>query len=122
MIYAVIQATEVWAGDANVVAEVVREAAAGLVAVIDRRKQSAKKQQKSVRILVASVDRLDHDICRVAADFAHRARTLQHESILADDSETHFLMTHVVKREGLIEKADEGPDRAGRIVVLCLAK
>ena len=31
VIYAVIQATEVWAGDANVVAEVVREAAAGLV-------------------------------------------------------------------------------------------
>ena len=73
-------------------------------------------------ILVMRADRRCDELFRRAADLGHRACAFEHEAVLALDLQPDHRRFHVVEREALVEKADEGAERGGRVVVLGLAE
>ncbi|MNN29530.1 hypothetical protein D3C81_1431380 [compost metagenome] len=118
----VVQATQQRAADAHQIAELVGEAAAGLVAVLGRREERTEEQQETVRVLVIAADGLGHQFQRVAADLLHRTAAVQYVTVAPFDAQVDLAATHVIQAEAIVEQADEGADGAGAVVVLGLAQ
>jgi hypothetical protein len=91
-------------------------------AILDRREHGAAEQHEAVRVLMVRSDGLAHEIGDVAADLRHRAGAGQLEAVLALDPQRDGGAPQLVEGEGVIEQANERPDRAGRVVVLALAQ
>ena len=81
-----------------------------------------EQKDEPVRIGVARADRLRGEIARIAADLGHRRAAFEPESVLALDDERDRRLPHVVERECRVEEAQEGADRATRVLVLRLAE
>ena len=69
----IVQAAEQAAADTDLIAQLVGETAAGMVAVGGWREEGAEKQQEAVRVLMVGVERLASDVSRITADLRHRA-------------------------------------------------
>src|SRR5690554_3852207 len=101
-------------GDGDAVADVMGEALALAVAVLDRREHGAEEQHEAVRVLVVGADGLAHQVERVAADLAHVALAFEQEAVvLTLDPQRHMGLTYAIQREALVEQADERTDGAG---------
>src|SRR5690606_10110103 len=107
--------------DRHAVAQLVREAGAGLVPILRRREQSAAEQHESIRIVVLAQGLAD-EIERVAADLAHVVGAFEAVAHGPVDNEVDVGLAHVVDGETLVEQADERADRARGGVVLGLAE
>src|SRR4051812_31950624 len=78
--HAVDQGAEPVRGDHDDVVALVREAAAGAVAVLGRGEHRAQEQGDAVGVLVVLADRLADEVEYVAADPLHGAGAVQHEA------------------------------------------
>src|SRR4051812_39159268 len=105
-VYAIDQRAEFRGGDAYFVPDLVREAAAVLIAILGRGEQRAKEQRKAVRIMMFA-QRLPDELSRVAADLAHTALALQPEPILPLDLQLHDRRTNILQAEVIVEEPDE---------------
>src|SRR6516225_3673949 len=62
------------------------------------------------------------EIERIAADLRHRARAVEDEPVGSVNTHRELAEAHVVNAEMRVEEANERSDRAGGVVVLCLAE
>ena len=99
----------------------MREAAAGLVAILHGREERAQEQGEAVRILMFG-QCLPHQFQRIAADLVHAADAVEAIALRPVDGEFHLGIAHVVDGEAIVEQADEGAERTGGVIVLRLAQ
>src|SRR6185437_10185455 len=119
--YEIHQCAELWRRNSHFIADLVREPAAGFVAVLRRREQRTEEEHETVWIMVLA-HRLPHQFFGVPADLAHSALAIETETIAARDLEFDDCGAHVIHREAVVEQPHERPDRARRIIVLGFAQ
>ena len=109
-------------GDRHDVVDVMGEASARGVAVLDRSEHRAEVEGEAVGILVPWAQGLGREVGGVAADLAHVRGGLEQEAVVTGDPQRHVLAPQVVEAEALIEQPDEGTDRRRGVVVFRLAE
>src|SRR5919201_604049 len=80
---AVHQRAELRRGDGDDVADLVGEALARRIAVLDGSEHRAEEEDRAVGILVMGAEQLSHQVFRIAADLRDRRASFQAKSIAA---------------------------------------
>src|SRR4051812_32561765 len=121
-LHPVDQLAELRRSDRDNVPDLVREALARCIAVLDGREHGAEKQHRTIRVAMVRPDHLCDEVLWVAADLGDGRRTLQAEAVRSLDNQRDRGAANVVERECVVEKAQQWTDRAGGVVVLGLAQ
>src|SRR5688500_4092501 len=104
--------------DRHHVADLVREAAPGRAAVVERREHGADVEDDAVRILVRTAVKLRREVGEIAPDLTHVRRVLDAEAVEALHGGLEADPPRGVEREALVEHPDQRSDGGGGVVVL----
>src|SRR6218665_1746415 len=107
MHHAVVQCAQFRRRDAHVIAHDMRESLPRSVTVLCRREHRAQKQHETVWVGVVAVERLCHEVERIAADLRQRARAFEREALGARHAPRAPDASHVGDAELRIQQTDE---------------
>ncbi len=102
--------------------DLVSEALARPIAILDRREHRSEKEHKSVRILMVPPDGCLDQRFWCSRNLRHIGVSIKHETILALDAHAQFRSLDRFNGEIPVKQANERSDRSGGIVVLRLAE